>query len=66
MGSRKANTSLLVYAHRSATAELHVNGNRVLDLQIALCAFEGGARELWSRDVRFVTIPGLRRVSPLA
>jgi hypothetical protein len=42
-----------------------VGGSRVFDLQIALCAFEGGARELWSHDARFVTIPGLRLVQPL-
>lgn len=47
-------------------ADLDVSGNRVFDLQIALCAFEGGAREIWSHDRRFVTIPGLRRVNPLA
>ena len=47
-------------------ADLHVSGNRVFDLQIALCAFEGGARELWSHDARFVTIPGLRLVKALA
>jgi len=45
--------------------DLGVSGNRVFDLQIALCAFEGGARELWSHDTRFVTIPGLRLVQPL-
>jgi toxin-antitoxin system PIN domain toxin len=45
--------------------DLHVSGNRIFDLQIALCAFENGARELWSHDTRFVTIPGLRRVQPL-
>jgi toxin-antitoxin system PIN domain toxin len=44
---------------------LAVGGSRVFDLQIALCAFEGGARELWSHDARFVTIPGLRLVQPL-
>lgn len=47
-------------------ADLGVSGNRVFDLQIALCAFEGGARELWSHDVRFVTIPGLKLVQALA
>jgi toxin-antitoxin system PIN domain toxin len=46
-------------------ADLTVSGNRVFDLQIALCAFEGGARELWSHDAGFVTIPGLRLVQPL-
>lgn len=47
-------------------ADLRVSGNRVFDLQIALCAFEGGARELWSHDGRFATIPGLRLVNPMA
>jgi hypothetical protein len=42
--------------------DLDVRGNRIFDLQIALCAFEGGARELWSHDARFVTVPGLRLV----
>jgi toxin-antitoxin system PIN domain toxin len=46
-------------------ADLEVNGNRIFDLQIALCAFEGGARELWSHDSRFVTVPGLRLINPL-
>ncbi len=46
-------------------ADLRVRGNRVSDLQIALCAFEGGARELWSHDARFVTIPGLRLMKAL-
>jgi toxin-antitoxin system PIN domain toxin len=45
-------------------ADRGVSGTRVFDLQIALCAFEGGARELWSYDRRFVTIPGLRLVNP--
>jgi toxin-antitoxin system PIN domain toxin len=45
-------------------ADLDVSGNRVFDLQIALCAFEGGARELWSHDTRFITAPGLRLVNP--
>ena len=47
-------------------ADLHVGGHRVFDLQIALCAFEGGAREIWSHDARFATIPGLRLVGALA
>ncbi|MBA3886897.1 MAG: PIN domain-containing protein [Acidobacteria bacterium] len=46
-------------------ADLDVRGNRVFDLQIALCAFEGGARELWSHDSGFITVPGLRVVRPL-
>jgi toxin-antitoxin system PIN domain toxin len=47
-------------------ADLDISGNRVFDLQIALCAFEGGAREIWSHDSRFVTVPGLRLVPALA
>jgi hypothetical protein len=46
-------------------ADLDVSGNRIFDLQIALCAFEGGARELWSHDRAFVTVPGLRVVRAL-
>jgi toxin-antitoxin system PIN domain toxin len=46
-------------------ADLDVSGNRFFDLQIALCAFEGGARELWSHDARFATVAGLRLVDPL-
>jgi toxin-antitoxin system PIN domain toxin len=46
-------------------ADLGVSGNRVFDVQIALCAFEGGARELWSHDTRFITVAGLRLVNPL-
>ena len=46
-------------------ADRGVIGNRIFDLQIALCAFEGGARELWSHDNHFVTIAGLRLVNPL-
>ena len=47
-------------------ADLDVSGNRVFDLQIALCAFEGGAREIWSHDARFATVPGLRLVRALS
>jgi len=47
-------------------SDLRVSGNRVFDIQIALCAFEGGASQLWSHDRDFVTIPGLRLVDPLA
>jgi uncharacterized protein len=46
-------------------AELKMVGNRIFDLQIALCAFEGGAQELWSNDARFATVRGLRLVNPL-
>jgi hypothetical protein len=41
-------------------------GPRIFDLQIALTAFEGGARELWTADSKFVSVPGLPVVFPLA
>jgi predicted nucleic acid-binding protein len=46
-------------------ADFDVAGNRISDLQIALCAFEGGAREIWTRDANFAVVPGLRRVRAL-
>lgn len=46
--------------------DLDVRGPRVFDLQIALCALDGGATELWTRDERFVKVPGLRLRDPLA
>ncbi len=46
--------------------DLNVRGPRVFDLQIALCAMDGGATELWTRDERFVKVPGLRVRNPLA
>ena len=50
-----------------AEEDLDVGGNRVFDSQVqALCALrKRSARELWSHDTRFVTIPGLRLVHPL-
>jgi predicted nucleic acid-binding protein len=46
-------TNLRVYAHRAAPAE------------IAAIAHENGARELWSHDRHFRTVPGLRVVDPI-
>jgi uncharacterized protein len=46
-------------------ADLRVTGPRVFDLQIAVIAYENGARELWSHDRHFLTISGLRVVDPL-
>jgi uncharacterized protein len=46
--------------------DLDVAGPRMFDLQIALTAFENGATELWTADGRFVKLPGLRLVNPLA
>ena len=48
-----------------AASEAGVYGPRIFDLQIALIAHEGGARELWTHDRRFVTVSGLRVVDPL-
>jgi len=46
-------------------ADLHVQGPRIFDLQIALTAFENGASELWTRDRSFVAFPGLVIQDPL-
>ena len=45
--------------------DLDVRGVRVFDLQIALCALDGGATELWTHDRAFVKVPGLRLRDPL-
>lgn len=48
------------------TAEdLGVVGPRIFDLQIALTALDHGATEIWTTDLRFVAVPGLRSVNPL-
>jgi uncharacterized protein len=47
-------------------ADLAVSGPRVFDLQIALTAFDHGATDLWTADVRFVQLPGLRLHNPLS
>ena len=47
-------------------ADLDVRGVRVFDLQIALCALDGGATELWTHDKGFVKVPGLRIRDPLS
>ncbi len=46
--------------------ELRICGPRIFDLTIALTAFEAGAREIWTHDLGFLSIPGLRTVYPLA
>ena len=45
--------------------ELQIRGSRIFDLQIALIASENGAREIWTHDRRFVSVPGLRVRDPL-
>jgi predicted nucleic acid-binding protein len=47
-------------------AALGVSGPRIVGLQIAVTAFEGGATELWTHDGGFVAVPGLRVSDPLA
>jgi toxin-antitoxin system PIN domain toxin len=51
----------LLRAVRSADAR----GPRIFDVEIALIALENGARELWSHDRSFLSLPGLRVVDPL-
>jgi hypothetical protein len=46
-------------------AALELHGPRIFDLQIALCALEAGARELWTHDRQFVRVPGLHITDPL-
>ena len=46
-------------------ADLGVVGARIFDLQIGLCALDGGATELWTHDAGFVKIPGLSIRDPL-
>ena len=45
--------------------DLAVQGPRIFDLQIALTAVEHGAREIWTHDRRFLSIPGLRVRDPI-
>ena len=46
-------------------ADLGVAGARIFDLQIGICALDGGAIELWTHDGNFVKIPGLVIRDPL-
>jgi predicted nucleic acid-binding protein len=46
-------------------SDLSIQGPRIFDLQIALVSFEGGAREIWTHDRRFVSLPGLPARDPL-
>lgn len=49
----------------AAALQLQARGVRIHDLQIALMACEGGARQLWTHDCDFVAVPGLELVWPL-
>lgn len=46
-------------------ADLDVTGTRIFDLQIGLCALDGGAHELWTHDGDFIKLPGLVVRDPL-
>jgi len=46
-------------------SDLALSGPRIVDLQIALTAFEGGATELWTHDAGFISVRGLRAADPL-
>jgi predicted nucleic acid-binding protein len=46
-------------------ASLKVRGVRIFDLQIALIASEHGAREIWTHDRNFLSVPGVKVRDPL-
>jgi predicted nucleic acid-binding protein len=46
-------------------ANTNVSGARILDLQIALTAFDNGAVEIWTHDRNFTTVPGLAVELPI-
>lgn len=48
-----------------AAMEHNVRGARIFDLHIALTALEAGAREIWTHDRDFVSVPRLRVRDPL-
>ena len=48
-----------------SAVNLSVSGARIFDLQIALIAANSGAREIWTHDVNFVRVPGIRIRDPL-
>ena len=45
--------------------KMSVSGARIFDLQIALIAANSGAREIWTHDLNFVRVPGIRIRDPL-
>jgi len=47
-------------------ASQKVRGKRIFDLQIAVVAYEHGAREIWTHDHGFVSVPGLKVHHPLS
>ena len=47
-------------------SSLKVRGNSIFDLQIAAMAYEHGAREIWTHDKSFVSVPGVKVHDPLS
>jgi toxin-antitoxin system PIN domain toxin len=52
---------LMRWAH-----SLKVRGSRIFDLQIAVIAYEHGAREIWTHDRNFVSVPHVKVRDPLS
>jgi predicted nucleic acid-binding protein len=46
-------------------ASLKVRGRKIFDLQIAVIAFEHGAKEIWTHDTNFTSVPGVKVLDPL-
>ena len=46
-------------------ASLKVRGKKIFDLQIAVMAHEHGAKEIWTHDRNFASIPPVRVHDPL-
>jgi predicted nucleic acid-binding protein len=46
-------------------ASLKVRGSRIFDLQIAVIAYEHGAREIWTHDRNFLSVPAVKVRDPL-
>ncbi len=53
-------TSLLEHA-----TQLLISGVKIFDLQIGLIALLNGAREIWTHDIDFVRVPGIKIYDPL-
>ncbi|MFT4569454.1 MAG: toxin-antitoxin system PIN domain toxin [Hyphomicrobiaceae bacterium] len=49
----------------ACACDLELSGVRIFDLQIALTAFDNGATQMWTHDVNFIRLPGLRVIDPL-
>ena len=46
-------------------SDLNVHGPRIFDVQIALTGRDNGARQIWTRDKNFQSIPGMTVLDPL-